>query len=381
MTTEEVASHRGLAAQVLIHMAMLLRFVGGVSAALLLFVAWHGGFRLRTSWGMVSCTNFDTVFWVCVGMTVVAGGVSRAVGAMPQAGAAPGVSVSRAGRNCLMLSIGLVHAGFWVRSCYISYHAHLLDPSAQVFPPLWVSGIVYAAMTCCSVAIWVVARRRLSDTERALGVLLVAVLPLMLYVSVWVALAYAATLVVWGVGACLSRAMTRFRRVAALWIAPGVMVAAAVVLHVVGAGWAGNRVAPRMAARMFPLWSVLLVVACGLWGARSRGLLRAHTVVGAFAAAALGVALLGIELPHGELGVVFAVPLTAILAGCGATQLQDLGRRVSGVYGRNIAVVLTVALVIATVRAGLQRSVEPPPGVETEQLTIVSQSTEGDVGI
>ena len=72
---------------------------------------------------------------------------------------------------------------------------------------------------------------------------------------------------------------------------------------------------------------------------------------------ALAVVVLGMRRPHSENGIILALPAVVVLAGYGAAQWLDWGRKLAGVYGRNIALLLVTALMLAWAQAGLSRPV------------------------
>lgn len=356
----------------------LLNLAGGLAGLLLLFIAWYGGFRLRTAWGVASVPGFDLALWICAAVMVLAALVHRlGYRATPGFDADDASPLSRVGVAGLVGMLVLLHGGLLLRSCYLSYYEHMMKVSAPIVPPLWMSVAIYGAVAVSSAEVWLAARRHGGYAGASIAVVLMALSPMMLHVSDGIAIAYACALGTWCVCALVAAILIRFKRWLFWSVALILVVAGALVLHFAGYGWAGGRVAGQVGHRLVPVPGLFALLALGIWRMVASANRLSPAFGGALLAAALGLVAGGMPRPHGDMGVFLALPLMVILAGYGAAQCLESGRRLAGVYGRNLALFLILALLVASMRAGTLRSVTPGPDGKPESVEIEDGSAEG----
>ncbi|MEI6971784.1 MAG: hypothetical protein WCL44_09735 [bacterium] len=348
----------------------LLEAAGGVAGLLLLFVAWYGEIRLRTVWGVVTVPGFDRTLPVCAALMIVA---ALALRWRRDETLEPGMDDSQLTRSGLAWLVGLLfllHAGLLVRSWYLSYYDHMMKVVEPVVPPLWQSLAVYCAAGLCSVAAWLTTRRQGGYAGATVAVVVMAFSPTLLTVSGKVAAVYAGALAAWGVLAVVAGLLNRVRTWLIWLVAVGLVVAGTLLLCATGHSWAGGRIAGLVRESLLLVPAMFLLVASGIWRVVVAGGRRSPAFGGAMLTMALAVVVLGMRPPHAGNGVILALPAAVVLAGYGAAQWLEWGRKLAGVYGRNIALLLVTALVLASAQAGLSRPVSKSAEGRNESVEV-----------
>lgn len=346
----------------------LVRYVAvavcAISLLLFLASAALGGFRIKFSWMVLSCRTPEHV----LNVAVVTGAIAAWLTARQRRGQAfseDGLSGDSPFSTFAWVRVGiaslLVLAALLCRSGYLSYFRLLVRMNDYVYPPLWLSGALYAIVGLGVLGLWLGSRRAVDSVYPRVMLALFTLSPIAFYVSESIAIAFGIVVVLWFLlDWLLDRRFPEVR----LWtlmvgLIPAVLVFG-IAMHEYGTGWAPPRITGQWNARLavMPMTSVIALIGL-VWVIRRRGGVP-HLKSAVVLAMAGGMTFAGTRGLLGDAGAVALVPLSVVLIGQGAEWL--LSNRWSSRYVilKNVALIALAGLVIGTARKGLDKTICPP---------------------
>lgn len=341
----------------------LFAAAAGVLAVLFLIASAYDGFRFTTPVVRISCRQPAEVFWYALGSLGAWCLVRRARGRFDRDACAATPAVFPVSRYLLVFLTGFLAACiacFWIRSLYFSYEGFLLGVDSWVKTPFWESHVIYGFVFFASLFTWWRLRPRLGVLAALTAAVVVAAAPVQFYVSARMAASFAEVAVLLLFGDLFSAHFRGKRRNRGVWaLSAVVLVALVTLLHVAGHGWAGPRVADRIAERVAP-GSCWVLVLFGLAGWRSadvdtRGMLSA-LILPAF----VGLGLAGAREELGDLGAVLLVAPCAVLTATGVAFCWTRRWVKESVFAQNVVLILLLGILFGVFRHGIETHVRAP---------------------